>query len=151
MGDVIDAIMLGYVFDDFGTPFHAKVDVEVGHADAFGIEKSLEEQRKRQRIEVGNRHRIGDERSRTRTTPWAYGDIVHLCPMDKIPNDEEVSGKVHLRDDVDFSLESLPIDFFIDGFARCFERFESFGESVSRDFFKILVYARMRIGNFVRF
>ncbi len=35
--DVVRAVMLRHVLDDFRAAIHAKIDVEVGHADAFGV------------------------------------------------------------------------------------------------------------------
>ena len=46
--------MIGHVFDDAITAFHAKVDIEVGHRDPLGIQEALEQQVVFDRIKVGN-------------------------------------------------------------------------------------------------
>src|SRR5262245_26851085 len=48
------AVFLGHVLDDLAAAVHAKVDVDVRKADAFGIEEPLEEQPILQGIDIGD-------------------------------------------------------------------------------------------------
>ncbi len=57
------AVFLLHVADHLFAAVLAEVDVEVGHRHAFGIEEALEQQREAQRIDVGDRQRIGDRAS----------------------------------------------------------------------------------------
>ena len=77
--DLVAAVFLLDVADHLVAAVLAEVDVEVGHRDAVGIEEALEEQREAQRVDVGDRGRIGDERARARATsrpdrvcPWPW-------------------------------------------------------------------------------
>ncbi len=61
LADRITAICLGHVIDDPVATIHAKVDVEVGHGNTFGVEEALEQQVIGQRIEVGDLQHVGDQ------------------------------------------------------------------------------------------
>ena len=54
--DLLAAVLLGDVLDDFAAAARAEIDVDIGHADALGIEEALEEQAVLQRIDVGDAH-----------------------------------------------------------------------------------------------
>ncbi len=109
--DLIAPVLRLDVADHLATPGFAKVDVEVGHRHAFRVQESLEQQPQRQRIEVGNRQRPGDHAARTRTTPRPHRNPVGLGPFDEVRNDQEVTGKPHLDDDVGF--ERQPVEIFL--------------------------------------
>ena len=74
--DAVLAVLLGDVGDHLVAPVHAEVDVEVGHGDALGVEEALEEQVVREGIEVGDPHRVRDERSGAGPAAGADGDVV---------------------------------------------------------------------------
>ena len=102
-GDLRDrllAIQILDVLNDAVAPFLAKVDIEVGHRDAFGIQEALEQQVVLQWIEVGNEQRIRHQRTRTRTTARADGHAVFLGPLDKLGHDEEVAREFHVANRV---------------------------------------------------
>ena len=72
--DPVAAVALLDVGDHLLAPVHAEVDVEVRHRDAVGVEEPLEEQAVAQRVEVGDRQRIGDERAGARAAAGADRD-----------------------------------------------------------------------------
>ena len=74
--DLLAAVLVGDVLDDFAAAVHAEVDVDIGHRDALGIQEALEEQHVLHRIDVGDLHRVGDERSGGRTAARADGDAI---------------------------------------------------------------------------
>ena len=100
LGDLVAAVLAGDVVDDFAAAVHAEVDVDIGHRDALGVEEALEEELVLERIDVGDLHDVGDERSGGGATARAYGDILLAGVADKVPDDHEVAGKLHLFDDV---------------------------------------------------
>ena len=99
--DLLLAVALLHVIDDALAPVDAEIDVEIGHRHAFGIQEALEQQAEPQRIEIGDRERIGDKRARTRTAARPDRNIVVLRPFDEIGDDQEVAGKPHALDDAD--------------------------------------------------
>ncbi len=63
------AVLLVDVLDHLAAAAHAEVDVDVGHADALGIEEALEQQVVAQRVDVGDAQRVGDQRAGGRAAP----------------------------------------------------------------------------------
>jgi hypothetical protein len=52
------AVLFGDVLDDLAAPVHAEVDIDVRHADAFGIQEPLEQQSVFERVDVGDLHGV---------------------------------------------------------------------------------------------
>ena len=73
LGDAVAAVLAVDVLDDLAAAVHAEVDVDIGHADALGVEEALEEQLVLQRVDVGDFHDVGDERTCGGATAWADG------------------------------------------------------------------------------
>ena len=48
------AVFLGDVLDHFAAPVHAEIDIDIGQADALGIQEALEQQAVLQRIDIGS-------------------------------------------------------------------------------------------------
>ncbi len=141
--DAIGAVFLLDVTDDFVAPVLAEVDVEVGHRHALGIEETLEQQAEPQRIEVGDRQRPGDQRTGARTPAGTDGNPFLFRPFDEVGDDQEVTRKPHLADDVDLEFETIPIvgfrrcklhpqQAFLQAFARLLLEFARFGGDRSR-------------------
>ena len=107
--DAVLAVLALHVSDDAVALLLAEIDVEIRHRNALGIEKALEQQSEAQRIEIGDRQRVGDERARTRAASRPDGDAVRLRPLDEVGDDKEVAGKLHLGDDVDLVGETLVV------------------------------------------
>ena len=105
--DLVLAVLPAHVLDHLAAPVHAEVDVDVGHVDAFGVEEALEEEVVRERIDVGDAHRVGDERAGRGAAPGADRDAVVLRVFDEVPDHEEVAGEAHGLDDVDLALEAV--------------------------------------------
>src|SRR5690606_23270698 len=107
--DGFAAIAIGDVVDDAVAPLHAEIDIEIRHRHALGIEKALEQQIVFERIEIGNFQRIGHQRTRARAAAGADRNIVILGPADEVHDDEKVTRKSHLDDDVEFEIETVSI------------------------------------------
>src|SRR5437870_4233008 len=105
--DLVLAVLLAHVLDHLAAPVHAEVDVDVGHGNALGVEKALEEEVVRERVDVGDPHRIGDERAGRGAAARANRDAVVLRVFDEVPDDEEVAGEAHVLDDLDLALEAV--------------------------------------------
>src|SRR5690606_20173083 len=90
VGDAIAAVFVAHVIDHFAAAAHAKIDIEVGRRNAFGIEEALEQEAESHRVNVGDAEQIGDETAGAGTTTWADGNAVLLGPVNEIPHDEKV-------------------------------------------------------------
>ena len=58
LGDLLAPVLFGDVLDHLAAPARAEVDVDIGHADALGIEEALEQQTVLERIDVGDLHGV---------------------------------------------------------------------------------------------
>ncbi len=106
LGDLVATVFAGDVVDDLAAAVHAEVDVDIGHGDALGVEEALEEEFVLERVDVGDLHDVGDERAGGGASAGAYGDVVFACVLDKVPDNHEIAGKLHLLDDVELELEA---------------------------------------------
>src|SRR5579883_69036 len=104
--DLLASILAGDVFDDFAAAVHVEVDINVGHGDALGIEKALEEQRVLERIDIGDFHDIADQRAGGGAAAGADRNVMLAGVADEVPNDEEVSRELHLLDDGKLAFET---------------------------------------------
>ena len=109
LADRFPAVFLLDVFDHAVAVALAEVDVKVGHAHPIGIQKTFEQQAVGQRVQIGDFQRIGHQRPRTRTAPWAYGAAVILGPVDEIGHDKKVAREAHLDDGFNFKLQAFQV------------------------------------------
>ncbi len=94
-----------HVFDQLAAPAHAEVDVDIGHGDALGVQKTLEEQVVLQRVNVGDAQGVAHEAARGRTAPRPDGNFLRARVVNKIPHDQEVALVAHLLNHFDFGRE----------------------------------------------
>ncbi len=104
--DLVGAVLAFDVLDDLTTAVHAEVDVDIGHGDALGVEEALEEELVLERVDVGDLHDVGDEGASGGATAGAYGDVLFAGVFDKVPDDHEIAGELHLFDGVQFPVET---------------------------------------------
>ncbi len=105
--DAVRTPLLGHVPDHVSAPALVEVDVHVGHRHTLGVQESLEDQAVHQRIEVGDAHRVGDDRPGCRPAARADRHAVVLRPVDEVRHHEEIAGEAHLADDLDLVLGLL--------------------------------------------
>ena len=104
LSDPVGAVLLRHVADHALAPADREVDVDVGHRHPLGIEEALEQQPVAQRIDVGYRQAVGDDRSRRRPASGADGDPVLLGVAHEVPHDQEVGGEPHALDHAELHL-----------------------------------------------
>src|SRR5205085_7388271 len=88
---------------------HAEIDVDVGEADALGVEEALKEQAVLERVDVGDLHGIADQAAGGGTAARSDGDAVVLGVADEIPDYEEVAGELHVLDHFDFAIQAFAV------------------------------------------
>ncbi len=93
MGNTAFAIFPTHIIDDFGTTGLTEVDINIGRADALGIEETFEQKSKAQRTNIGDAHRIGCKRTSGRSPTGSNRNVVIPCPLDEIRCYEEVGAK----------------------------------------------------------
>src|SRR6185437_9924790 len=107
--DLIPAIPLLYVADNFVAPVLAEIDIEIGHRDALWIEKALEQEPEADRIKIGDGERIGDQRAGAGTAAGSYRNSLFLRPLDKVGNDQEIAWIFHAGDHAELEFQALAI------------------------------------------
>ena len=107
--DLLATVLLGDVLDHLAAPVHAEIDVHVWHRLALAVQEALEEQAVLQGIDVGDRHRVGDQRTCRRPASGPDRDLPVAGDPDEIPDDQEVPGVLHLLDDLDLVVKPLRI------------------------------------------
>ena len=96
-----------------------------------------------QRIDIGDAQRVRDQRSRRRTTARTHRNVTLAGVADEIPDDQEVSGELHLLDDGQFPGQPLLVfRQVMSQPALRIERPQSFqaaGESLAGDVLEVTV------------
>ena len=101
-----------HIADHLAAAILAEVDVEVRHRHAFRIEEPFEQQPEADRIEIGDRQRISDQRTGAGAAAGTDRNVVGLGPFDEVRDDQEVARIVHAVDHVDLEGETLLVVLF---------------------------------------
>ena len=146
--DLIAAVTLLDIVDDFAAAVLAEVDIEVRHRDTFGIEKALEQQAEPDRIEIGNRQRIGHQRSCTGAAARPDRYALGFGVLDEIGHDQEVTGIVHAADNIEFERQPRAVIFFADTLGQTVD-FEAVAQALlglTAQLSSFVVFRTLRIG-----
>src|SRR3989338_7384354 len=93
MRDIVLAIRFLQVSHHLVAPHVGKVNIDIRHLDAVGIQKSLKQKIVADGVYIGNFEDVGDNASRGRPTSRPDHDLALLCPVDKILHNQKVIGK----------------------------------------------------------
>ena len=87
LSNLLPPVFFSNVLDHVAAPARAEVDIDIRHRDALWIEKALKQQVVLQRIDIGDVHRVGNQRPRRRSTPRPHGNARFLRMTDEVPDD----------------------------------------------------------------
>src|SRR5699024_5974604 len=89
-------------------PAHvAEVDVNVRHADAVGVQKTLKIQRIFDGVELGDAQTVGHHAAGCRAASRADRDSLFAGELDKVADNEKIVDKAHLGNHTDFVFKAL--------------------------------------------
>ena len=71
LGHMVRAVLVHHIVDHLVPALVAEIDVKVGHAHPFRVQKALEQQMIAHGIHIGNAHAVGRQACRPRTPPRA--------------------------------------------------------------------------------
>ena len=109
LADLVTAIVFRDVVDDLVAFFHAKVDIEVRHGNTLGIQEALEQKIILQRVETGNIQRPGHQRPGAGAAARPDRNTVAFGPAYKVRNNQEIAGKAHGIDDIQFHGQAVVV------------------------------------------
>jgi hypothetical protein len=107
LGHRVLAVLVLHVADHPVAAADREVDVDVRHRVALGVQEPLEEQVRRQRVDVGDAQHVAHDRPRRGAAAGTDGDAVVLGVLDEVPDDQEVRLEAHLLDHRQLGLEPL--------------------------------------------
>ena len=114
----ITAVLVGHIVDYPVTLLHAEIHIEVRHGYPFRVKETFEQQVVANGIQIGNLEGIGHQRASAGPPPRPYRHLVVLTPLNEVGNNQEVTGKAHLIDDIQLELEPVVIVFTLAGVLR---------------------------------
>ena len=101
LGDLVVAPLVRRVANHLAATAIIEVDIDIGHGHTLGVEESLEQQPVRDGVDVGDTHRVGHQRTGSRSTAGPDTDPDVLGVVDQVADHEEVGREAHFVDDAD--------------------------------------------------
>ena len=149
LGHVETSIFLDHVVDDLSATRLAEIHIDIGHADALRIQKTLEEQIVFHRVDIGDAQRIGDEASSRRSPSGSDRNLPLFRFTHEIPDDQHIAGKLHLVDDLHLRLQSRPILVVMRRIHKFETLFQPFAAFVDKEGFVVgKTVLGIRLGHF---
>ncbi len=96
--NAFSVIALNDIFYNFASVLGTKINIDVRHAYAIGIEKTLKEKAVFKGVNLRDIQEIGDDAAGCGTSAGAHGNIVTARTVDDIFHNEEIALKAHAFD-----------------------------------------------------
>ena len=135
---MVAAVLAIDIVDDLAAAVDAEVNIDIGHADALGIQKSLEEQAVFNGVNIGDAQAIGHHAACGAASARADGYLLTLGIADKVRDDEEIIDKAHLLYHGKLIVKLLSDLVSVGGIAFC--------KALVAQLFKISVAVRFTVG-----
>ena len=119
--NALATILVGDILYDPVAPFHAEIDVEVRHRDAFRIQEPLEQKVMLDRVEIRDAENERHQRSRARAATRPHRHAMLARPPDEVGDDQKVARESHAADHAELERQSCIVAFGV----RCFSAFGS--------------------------
>jgi hypothetical protein len=107
LADVVLAVFFRNVFDHLLPAAGTEVHVDVGQADALGVEEALEQEIVFDGVDLGDAQTVGNHAPGRRAAARADRDALFAGGLDEFPDDKEIALKAHLLNEPDLALEPL--------------------------------------------
>ena len=105
--DVVMTILICAIFYYLIAPRILDVNIDIGHANAIGVEEALKEQAVLERVKISNVECIGNDRPCGTTPAWPKDNPLALAPVDEILHDKEIPLIPHACHDTQLHLSPL--------------------------------------------
>ena len=107
MPDAIRSVFLRHIVDDSPAIPIRNVRIDIRHRNAFRIQKTFKKESEFQRVDIRNANDISDDGTRSRTAPRSNRNSVFSRPVDKIPNDKQVTRHIHIANTIQFLIDAI--------------------------------------------
>ncbi len=91
----IAPVELGHVFDHLCPAPDTKIDVDIRHRDAFGIQEPLEQEIMLYRVDIRDLQTVRDQRAGCRASSRSDGNIPIARESHEFPDDQKISRESH--------------------------------------------------------
>ncbi len=106
MGDIVATVFIDDIVEDFVAAIVGEVDIDIGHADAFGVEEAFEEEAVGDWVEVGDVEGPSDNCAGGGTATRADDDFLVFGVFDEVVDNQEVGVESHLVDGLEFVVKA---------------------------------------------
>ena len=107
MRNVVLSVLLRDELEHLTASRVVKVDINIGHRDAVGVEEAFKQEVIFKRIDVGDAERISDGGTGGRATSRTHPHTHLTRVVDVVVDDQEVARKAHRLDDVELEVDAL--------------------------------------------
>ena len=104
-------VFFNAVINYFLTSFNAEIDVEIGHRNTFGVQKTLKKEIIFQRFDVCNIYAVRNHTACARTSSRSNGDSDAFCVTNVVAYDKEVIDEAHFMNNAEFVFKTF-VKFF---------------------------------------
>ena len=111
-------ILPGHVLDHLLPALILEVHIDIRHGDTLRVQETLEDEIVTHRVDIRDADAVRDEGARRRASARPHRDIVRLCIVHIIPDDQEVLDEAHTRDRIELIVETCPVLLAIRAVAR---------------------------------
>ena len=101
------AVFLAHILDHLAPALHAEVHIDIGRADALGVQEPLKNKPVAERVDIGDAQHIRDEGTSRRAAARAHGNTAVLRMADEIPDDQKIADEPGFLDHREFVVEAL--------------------------------------------
>ncbi|GBC76305.1 hypothetical protein HRbin07_00504 [bacterium HR07] len=96
-----------YILNDLIAAAHTEVNIDIGEADARGVQKAFKDQSVLERVYIGDAQTVTDQAAGGRAAPRPHRDIATLREFHKVLDDQKIPGIAHLGDHIEFVLQTV--------------------------------------------
>ena len=85
------AVFLAHILDHLAPAFHAEVHIDIGRADALGVQEPFKNKPVAERVDIGDSQHIRYEGTSCRAAARAHGNAAVLRMANEIPDDQKIA------------------------------------------------------------
>ncbi len=108
LNNLIMPILFTDIINDLLPAFIAEINIDIRHRHTLRIQETLEQQAVANRVNICDMQAVRYNAACCRATPRSDRYIVFPCPVDEIPDNQEIVDISHLPDDTQLIVKLFP-------------------------------------------